>query len=130
MCLLDFGEKGEDDFNNLKWESDLIKMIDFECEEGDYEIFEFKKIFTTKRVPKKKRLEFRVITECLGEERGFNDWQDFKKEQEARDFFESQKAHLEFLHEKENKENKVFDGRRYLWKLDNSGELTGEKGWF
>lgn len=123
-CLLDFEEKGEDDFYNLKFESEKIKAVDLETGE----LFEYSKFISTKRVPKKKKLEFIVIQitaykdgqECFSEEV-------FKKEIEARNFFDRQKLECEFFVDK-NREGKVFDGRRYFWKIKDD-KLTGDRGW-
>lgn len=122
-------KENPEDFSNLFFESPDIKRVEFECEDVDFEIFLFKEILRTQRVPnqKKKTIEFRVISDFIKDGELFQNSNDFKKEQEARDFFEGHKAHLLFLKEK-NSENKVFDGRRYFWVIDKDN-LTGERGW-
>lgn len=122
-------KENPEDFSNLYFESPDIKRVELECEDVDFEIFLFKEILRTQRVPnpKKKTIEFRVISDFIKDGELFQNSNDFKKEQEARDFFEGHKAHLLFLKEK-NGENKVFDGRRYFWVI-NGDNLTGERGW-
>lgn len=123
-------KENPEDFSNLFFESPSIKRVEFECEDVDFEIFLFKEILRTQRVPnlKKKTIEFRVISDFIKDGELFQNSNDFKKEQEARDFFEGHKAHLLFLKEK-NEENKVFDGRRYFWVIDKDDNLTNERGW-
>lgn len=131
LSLLDkINESNEDDFSNLNFESDYIKRVNFETEEEENRIFHLKEILTTSRIPKKKTIEFRVFRISLFKENKEKiiGYQDFKKEQEARDFFEGHKQHLFFLKEK-NKENKVFDGRRYFWVVDDKDNLTKKRGW-
>ena len=131
LSLLDnLNKSDENDFSNLTFESDYIKRVNFEDEEEENKIFHLKEILTTSRIPKKKSMEFRVFTINLFKEdkEKVVDWNDFKKEQEARDFFEGQ-VQLSNLLKERNKKDFVFDGRRYFWKVNKKNILTGEKSW-
>jgi len=119
------------DFANLSWESPYIRAVDFESEEGT-KIFSFKRLLSCSRVPvpKKNKLLFRVnllsiIKDDL--EMSWEDCNDFSKEELAREHFDSLKQETEFFH-KRDKENFIFDGRRYMWEVKDD-KLTGKNSW-
>lgn len=118
LCLLDFSK--EDNLNKFIFESCWIKQLSFEEEE----IFEYKEKLTIKRKPKKDKLVFIVIEEIFHkiEEYSYADEVEFKTEETAIDFFNNQKEQLLFF-ENLNKEKKVFDGRRYFFKINEKNEV-------
>lgn len=130
-CLLDFQEG--DNFSELFFESEFVKSIDFESEEPNefgIKIFEFQKIFSTKRVPTKKGIEFCVLIDVISKDDEMFSWSDVmveKTEEKAIDLFEGLKEEMEFFKKRE-KEGRLFDGRRYFWSLTDKGEAING-GW-
>jgi len=122
-----------DSFDDLKFESGIIQQLNL----NDEILFKFSQtLFCKRELDKKNKLEFRVFTNILYPDEAtpgsggcieMVDCNKFKKKELAQEFFYNQKSHLEWNIEI-NKENKVFDGQRYIWKTEN-GELTGERGW-
>lgn len=124
LGLFDFDKTESFDFN---FESDWIKQ--FSMETG--EIFSYKTLLTSKRIPKKDKVVFVIHLECIHKENpecDFFDEQEFKTKENAVDFFEARKMEAQFFVEK-NKENKIFDGQRYMLKLNEEGKIIG-RGWW
>ena len=123
-CLIDFKEG--DKFSQLYFESEYVKSISFESDEPNkfgIETFRFKKIFSTKRVPTKKGIEFCVLIEVISADNEMS-WCDVMKEkteEKATDLFDGLKDEMEFFKKKE-KEGRLFDGRRYFWNLTDDGQ--------
>ena len=123
-----------DSFDDLKFESGVIKQLNLD----EMKLFNFSQQLSCERgLDKQNKLEFIVFTRTFYPDAELEtdcvemgDSNKFKKKELAQEFFYSQKSHLEWNMEV-NKENKVFDGRRYVWKTtDNKlNELTGECGW-
>jgi len=130
ICLMDF--QAGDKFSEYFFESDYVKQISFESDEPNkfgVEVFKFKKIFSTKRIPTKKGLEFCVIVDvvCKNELLSFVDVMKEKTEKEAIDLFLGLKQEMEFFRERQ-KEGRFFDGRRYFWSLTDKEEAV-DGGW-
>ena len=129
-CLMDFQEN--DRFANYFFESDYVKSISFESDNPNkfgVEVFEFKRILKTKRIPSKKKLEYCVIVDVINkdEDFSFGDVIKEKTEKEAIDLFLGMKEEMEFFKQKE-KQGRFFDGRRYFWSLTKEGQAIKE-GW-
>ena len=120
-----------DNFDDLKFESEIIKQVNLD----EMELFSFSQhLYCERGLDKQNKLEFIVFTRTFYPDAELEtdcvemgDCNKFKKKELAQEFFYSQKSHLEWNVEI-NKENKVFDGRRYVWKTEND-KLTGECGW-
>lgn len=130
VCLMDFQEN--DKFSQYFFESDYVKQISFESEKPNkfgVEIWETKKILSTKRVPTKKGLEFCVLVDviCKNFEMSFSDTMKEKTEKKAIELFLGLKEEMEFFKKKE-REGRFFDGRRYFWSLTEEGEAING-GW-
>jgi len=129
FCIQQFDN--EDLFNKLNWESEYIRAVDFESDEEEIRIYRYKQRLSTKKIPKKKKLVFMVFIESFieGNEKDFCflNQNEFKTEEKAIDFFDTTKQNLKWWKEKD-KENKIFDGRRYLWEIKDK-KLTGKKSW-
>lgn len=130
FCLMDFQNK--DKFSNYFFESGYIKQISFESDEPNkfgVEVIEFKKIFSTKRIPTKKGIEFCVLIDVINKSFDFG-WSDVMKEkteEKAIDTFLGLKEEMEFL-KKKQEEGRFFDGRRYFWSLTKEGKAVNW-GW-
>ena len=120
-CLFDFDKN--DKLLNYKFESEWIKQFSFERE--DTSIFTFKQKLSISRKSEKDKLVFIVQQDFFYKEEEFNCFDDvkFKDEKSAIEFFISQVEEMNFLSEK-SKENIVFDGRRYFWKINENNEVT------
>jgi len=130
ICLMDFQEG--DRFSSYFFESDYVQQISFESDEPNefgVEIWEMKKILSTKRIPTKKGLEFCVLVEviCKNFECSWSDIMKEKTEAKAIDTFIGLKEEMEFF-KKKQEEGRLFDGRRYFWSLTKEGKAING-GW-
>jgi len=129
LCLTDLNVKGieQSNFSKLEYESPYIRQYSLEQEV----IFTYREYLKTRRIPKKKGIVFAVLIDCIHKENpefSFEDSTEFKTEQEATNFFENKKFELGWFYKKDKEENKIFDGRRYMLKLDENNKII-EKGW-
>ena len=130
VCLMDFQK--DDKFSQHFFESEYVKQISFESDEPNkfgIEIWETKKILSTKRIPTKKGLEFCVLIDVISKnfECSWSDIMKEKTEKEAIEVFDGLKEEMEFFKKKE-KEGRFFDGRRYFWSLTEEGKAV-DGGW-
>lgn len=117
--LLDFDNN--DRLKNYRFESEWIKFFSPEEEK----VFETKHLISIKRVPKKDKLVFLVDEEYEHKDNiNSGGGREFKTEVEAINFFLELVALDKFFLEK-NKENVVFDTRRYFLRINKNNEVIG-----
>ena len=120
-----------DSFDNLEFVSDTFKTL---CLESMELVIQNCILKTERGLDNKGKLEFRIFSnhfmeaqDNLDEPIEVGSIEKFKTKELAVEFFEEQKQFFEWNCEL-NKNNKVFDGQRYVWKMENE-EITGERGY-
>ncbi len=114
----------DDEFENLCFESEIIKQFDLQ----ENKVFKYKETLSCKRgLNKKNKLEFNVYMEFEYPEYPDSDLDNqtispHTNRQKAIDFFENEKFRCEWEMEL-NKENQVWDGRRYVLLLDKKDKV-------